>query len=333
MDYRVQRTAAAAITHVFYTPGTETPADPTGTPTYVVTSAVGATVASGNATVVGSGSGQVTLSVPGQASVDLLTVAITATVGGVSVIGYDTVEVVGGFFFELAEGRASDSSLADVERYPTSTLEWARAATEYECEMICDRSFVARYAYFTLDGTGTGNIVLPGPDIDRSFRDFVRLRSLSVAPQVDETFVDFTAGQLADVAVDPDGTAIRSSGDVFTWGRQNVRGGYEYGRAGAIPRDLREATLTRFRTWCNVRRSGVPDRATSYTTVDGSTYRIALPGANATGIPDVDAIYSRYSFRARTGTQAMGGGAVPAGRTYSYDPQVFSLFHGRRRRY
>jgi hypothetical protein len=71
-----------------------------------------------------------------------------------------------------------------------------------------------------------------------------------------------------------------------------------------------------------MRRSGIPDRVTSYTAVDGGSYRLALPGAYATGIPDVDAVYSRYSRRMRTGTQAMGGGAVPAGRTYTYNPQA-----------
>lgn len=333
MDYRVQRTAAAAVTHIFYAPGTENPADPTGTPTYVVSSAAGATVASGNATVVGGGTGQVTLTVPGQTTLNLLTVAITATVGGASLTEYDTVEVCGGFFFTIPEGRASDTSLADNEKYPTAVLEWARAATEFECEMICDRTFVGRYAFATLDGTGTSSMVLPGPDDDRSFRNFVRLRSVSVAPELDETFVDFDAAALADVAVDPTGTATRASGDVFTWGRQNVRVGYEYGRAGAIPRDLKEMSLVRFRTWANVRRSGIPDRVTSYTAVDGGSYRLALPGAYATGIPDVDAAYSRYSARARTGTQAMGGGAVPAGRTYTYRPQAYSLFHGNRMRY
>lgn len=330
MDYRIARTAAVPLTHTFYAPGTETPTDPTGTPTYTVTSAAGATVASGNATVVGGGTGQVTLTVPGQASVDLLTVAITATVGGASLTEYDTVEVAGGFLFGLAEGRASDASLADQERYPTAALEWARAATEWELEQICDRSFTTRYAFQTLDGTGTSQIVLQGPDEDRSFRDFIRLRSISVAPQLDEAFIDFTAGQLADVAVEQTGTATRASGDVYTWGRQNVRVGYEYGRTLALPRDLKEAAFIRFRTWCNSRRSGVPDRVTSYSTADGSSFRIALPGAYATGIPEVDGVYSRYSFRARTGTQAMGGGPVPAGRTYTYDPQAFSLFHAKR---
>jgi hypothetical protein len=194
VDYRIARTAALPLTHTFYAPATETPTDPTGTPTYVITSAAGTTVASGNATVVGGSTGQVTLTVPGQAAVDLLTVAITATVGGASLTEYDTVEVVGGFLFSIAEGRASDTSLQNTDKYTLQDLEWARAAAEYELERICDRAFVQRYTFQTLDGTGTNSIVLRGPDEDRSFRDFGGLRSISVAPQLDERFVDFTAG-------------------------------------------------------------------------------------------------------------------------------------------
>jgi hypothetical protein len=237
--------------------------------------------------------------------------------------------VVGGFFFTLAEARGSDASLADTQKYPTADLIWARDATEAECELICDRSFVPRYARQTLDGTGTSQLLLQGPAEDRSFRDFRTLRSLAVAPQVDETFVDFTVAELADVAVAFDGTTHRASGDIFTGGWRNVVAAYEYGLDAPIPADLKEAALIRYRTWLNMRRSGIPDRVTSYTAVDGGSYRLALPGAYATGIPDVDAAYSRYSRRMRTGTQAMGGGPVPAGRTYSYNPQAYSLFHGK----
>lgn len=330
MEYRVLRTAATTLTHTFYAPGTETLTDPTGTPTYAVTAADGTAVASGNATVAGGGTGRVTASLAGQAATNLLTVAWTATVAGASLTEYDTVEVVGGFLFTIPEGRASDTSLADTERYATADLEWARAATEWELEHICDRAFVARYAYVTLDGTGTNRLLLQHPDVGRSVRD-VRspIRAISMATEVDETFTAFTAGELADVAVSRDGELRRASWDAFTRGWSNVKVGYEYGQQAPIPADLKNAALTRFRVWANVRRSGIPDRATSYTTVDGSTYRIALPGAYATGIPDVDAVYSRYSMRARTGTAAMGGGSVPAGRTYTYNPQVYSLFHGK----
>lgn len=327
MEYRVARTAATTIRHTFYSPGTEDLSDPTGTPTYIVTDSAGATVASGNATVVGGGTGQVTVPLAGQADLDLLTVAITATVDGASLTEYDTVEVVGGFFFTIPEGRASDASLADTEKYPTAALEWARAATEWECERICDRAFAQRYAYLELDGTGTSQLVLPGPDPDRSFRDYGGLRSIGMATQVDETFTAFTVAELADVAVASDGTMRRSSGGVFTAGWSNVRVGYLYGRNRPLPPDLKRAALTRFRTWANVAKSGIPDRTTSFTTADGGTFRIAQAGPYRTGIPDVDAIYTGYSFRDRSGPTGAGGGPMPAGRTYTYNPQAHSLFH------
>lgn len=330
MEYRVQRTAATTLQHVFYAPGTETLTDPTGTPTYAVTAADGTSVASGNATVVGAGTGRLTAPLAGQASLGLLTVAWTAIVAGATVVEYDTVEIVGGFLFTIPEGRASDVSLADTSEYTYEILDWARAATEFEVEQICDVAFVTRYAYVVLDGTGTSQLVLRHPDEGRSVRDVTAVRAVSMATEVDTTFTAFTVAELADLAVARDGTLRRSSWDVFTAGWSNVRIGYEYGQAAPIPRDLKDAALTRFRTWANVRRSGIPDRTMSYTTVDGSTYRMSLPGAYATGIPDVDAVYSRYSRRFRTGTQAMGGGAVPAGRTYTYDPQRYSLFHGKR---
>lgn len=327
MEYRIARTAATTVRHAFYAPGTEDPTDPTGTPTYVVTDSAGATVASGNATVVGDGSGEVTVALAGQANLDLLTVAITATVDGAELTEFDTVEVVGGFFFTIPEGRASDTQLADPGKYPLAVLEAARAATEWECEQICDRSFVQRFAYVTMDGTGTSQLVLRGPDEDRSFREFVQLRSVSMAAEVDGDFTAFTADELADVAVAPDGTMRRASGDVFTSGWSNVRAGYVFGRNRAIPADLKLASLTRFRIWANQFRSGVPDRVTSYTTADGSSFRIAAEAAYRTGIPAVDAAYSRYSFRDRSGPAGAGGGPLPAGRTYTYNPQAHSLFH------
>lgn len=330
MEYRVQRTAATTLTHTWYAPGTETLTDPTGTPTCTVTAADGTAVASGAVTLVGGGTGQTTSVLAGQANTNLLTVAWTATVAGASMTEYDTVEIVGGFFFTIPEGRASDVSLADTEKYTTTDLEWARAATEFECEQICDRAFVTRFAYVILDGTGTSQLVLQHPDEGRSVRDVRTVRSVAMAVEVDETFTAFTAAELADLAMSRDGTLRRASFDVFTGGWQNIRVGYDYGLQTPLPADLKRAALTRFRTWCNVAKSGIPDRATSYTTVDGTSYRIALPGAFATGILDVDAAYSRYSRRARTGTAAMGGGAVPAGRTYTYDPQFYSMFHSKR---
>jgi hypothetical protein len=324
---RIIKNAAATITHVWEVG--EQVTDPTGTPTYTVVDANGTSVASGNATVPGDGSGRTTFSLAAQTLTRLLTVTWSATVGGVARVEVDQVEVVSGFFFSLAEGRGSDSSLADTSKYTTQQLLDKRSEVERECEQICDRAFLPRYARVVLDGTGASTIVLEHPGPERSVADVRAIRRISVAPQVDETFVDLTAGELADVALLDDGITLRrSSGNVFTGGWQNVVVEYEYGLSGP-PDDLVTAALLRFRSRLNMTRSGIPDRATSFQSADGGTYRITLPDAWRTGLPEVDAAYSRYSRRARTGPN---GGPVAASRTYSYQPQANSLFHRQGRR-
>jgi hypothetical protein len=169
-----------------------------------------------------------------------------------------------------------------------------------------------------LDGTGTGELLLPGHDIRA-------IRAVRVAPRFGETFVALSADQLAALAVTDDGTVIRTDRAVWTEGRRNVIVEYEVG-LNRPPADLLRAAKTRFRAWTNVTRSGVPDRALSYTTAQGTSYRLDQPGAFKTGIPEVDAIYGRYSKR--DGAGGGDGRSVPASRQMSFDPQHYSLFHG-----
>jgi hypothetical protein len=288
-----------------------------------VVDANGTAVVSGNASVAGGGSGITSFTLAAQTMTRLLTVTWSATVAGVPRVEVDVVEVVSGFFFSLKTGRDSDSSLADTAKYTTQQLLDARLQVEQEAEDICDQAFLPRYARVVLDGTGNSTLLLRHPDPQRSVASVRTIRRISVAPQLDETFVDFTAGQLADVSVSADGTLRRSSGDLFTEGRQNVVVEYEYGLS-TPPVGMVTAALIRFRSRLNLFRTGIPDRASSFTAADGGTYRISLPDAWRTGIPEVDAAYSRYSRRARTGPN---GGPVPASRTFSYEPQRFSLFH------
>ncbi len=318
---RLIKNAAGTVTHVWEVG--ETATDPTGTPTYTVVDANGGSVASGSATLPADGSGRTTLSLAAQTLTRLLTVTWSATVAGVPRVEADTVEVVPGFFFSLKTGRDSDSSLADTSKYTTQQLLDKRIEVEQEAEDICDQAFLPRYARVVLDGSGASTLLLRHPDPQRSVANVRTIRRIAVAPQLDETFVDFTAGQLADVAVSADGTLRRSSGDIFTEGRSNVVVEYEYGLS-TPPVGLVTAALIRFRSRLNLFRTGIPDRASSFTAADGGTYRISLPDAWRTGIPEVDAAYSRYSRRARTGPN---GGPVPASRTLSYEPQRFSLFH------
>lgn len=317
MDYtRILKTRADTLEHTFYVG--ETGTDSSTTVTVAVTDANGTSVTSGSAT--SAGVGRYTFALAGQAQTMLLTVTWTGTIAGASVTETGYAEVVGGFFFTLVEGRASDATLADTGKYPTTELIAKRLEVEVECEEICDRAFVPRYKRITLDGSGTSELMLAGVNEIRS------IRSVKMATGVGETFTALTAGQLAKLAVTPDRVVLRTDGDIWLEGRSNVIVELEHG-LDVPPTDLKRAALRRFRASLNAARSGVPDRALSFTTDVGGTYRLSMPGAYTTGIPDVDAAYERYSLRS-----GVGGGEdprdVPASRLLNFDSQHYSLFHG-----
>lgn len=324
---RIQRNRAATLAHTFYVD--ETPTDPTGTPTCAIVDANGTSVATPTVTVLGDGSGRVTTPLTAQTAVKWLTVAYTATVGGSSRVEYDQVEIVGGFLFELAEARASDSSLADTSKYPTADLLAQRQRVEEECEQICDQAWVVRYRRLVLSGTGTWDLPVPdGGDVNRAgilLRGVRTLRRASVAPTLDGTFTDLTAGELAAVAVTDGGMLRRTDGQAWTEGIQNIVVEYEFGN-DAPPSDLKDMSMVRLRQRLNLNKSGIPDRAQSYTVEGGGTYRLSMPEAFKTGAPEVDAAYWRYSRRSAGGDSDK---PMPAGVTVTYEPQRYSLYHRR----
>src|SRR5438128_3225201 len=115
---RVLRSAAAVLTRVTYVD--ETPTDMTAPPTVTVIRPDGTVVNSGTAAHPGpAGTYTYTLpggpSAPGSATwqLDWLTVTWTGILAGGTVTMTDTVESVGGYYFGLAEARASDNSLTD----------------------------------------------------------------------------------------------------------------------------------------------------------------------------------------------------------------------------
>lgn len=319
---RVPRNAASTVEHTFYLD--ETATDSGTTVTYAVVDANGDAVASGNASSAGVGTGRYTFTLPAQSALMRGTVTWAGTIGGAATAEVDQFEVVGGFFFGLKEARDSDASLSSTATYPTSAIRARRVEVETECEDICDRAFAPRYDRVVLDGSGTGELVLRHSDPNRSIADVRRIRSVTVAPRLDEEFVALTEGQLAALSWSADGVLTRTDGDVWTYGGRNVVVEYEYG-LDAPPAGLVTAALTRLRTRLNVNRNGIPDRASSFTVTEGGTFRLDMPGAWKTGIPEVDAVYARYSRRSGSGTNAR---QVPASRTLNFDPQRTSLFHG-----
>lgn len=323
---RIAKSTAGTLTHTFVVD--ETPTDSSTTVTYAVVDAVGTAVVSGNATLVDPGTGTYSFVLAAQAALKALTVTWVGTIAGSATTATTFAEIVGDHFFTLQAGRGSDASLADVSDYTTDELRTARLEVEQECEHICDLAFVPRYDRVVLDGTGTGQLVLKHSQRDRSVAEVRTVRSVTMADSPDGTFVAFTAGELADLAVADDGTLTRTGGDFFTEGRSNVIVEFEYG-LDRPPADLVLQAKIRFRTQLNATRSGVPDRTSSFTVTDGGTFRLDMPGAFKTGIPTVDAAYARYSRRS-TGTGPTGR-AVPASRTLTYTPQIGSLFHRGRR--
>lgn len=321
---RILRTAPATLTHTFYVG--ETPTDATGAVAVAVTDAGGTAVASGNAVHAGAGTGRYTFALPGQAQLSQLNVAWTATIAGSTVAETDQVEVVGGFLFTLVEGRGSDKTLSDQVKYPTDDLIEARQEVEEELERITQRAFVPRYRRLVLAGSGTRDLVVPDGGDDYVAGILLRgvrlpIRSASVASAPGQAAVPFTSGQLQALSV-AGGALRRGDGGVWTAGGVVVLE-YEYG-CDAPPADLKKAALLRFRSRLNLNKSGVPERAISFTVAEGGTYRLSTPSAERTGLPEVDAVYARYS----RGAAGPGGGPAPASRTLDYNPQRDSLFHG-----
>lgn len=279
---RVLRTAVAQMTKVLYVD--ETPTDASGSVAVTVTRLDGTVVASAVATHPGP-PGVYMYALPGQSQVDHLTVSWTGVLAGATVTQTDRVEIVGSFLFGLKEARDSDPSLADPVRYTTQMLADKRIEVEQECERITGQAWVPRFARVTLAGTGCDTVTLPHQAVRT-------VRAVTTRTVPTEAYTAVTT--LANFVSSPTGILTRYDGGIFPAGHASTVVEYEHG-ADNPPEDLKEAAMNRLRSRLNLSRSGVPDRVNSYTTPDGSTYRMSMPGPEATGIPEVDAVYARYA--------------------------------------
>lgn len=286
---RVVRTAAATLTRSIYVD--ETPTDAGGVVTVSVTRLDGTVVASGTATDA-AGTGNYSFILPGGPTgptsatwqVDHLDVAWTGTFGGAVVTLTDRVEVVGGFFFGLAEARASDKSLASEATYPTAMLADKRIEVEQEADRIMGWSWVPRFERVVLTGTGCDTLILP--------RQAVRaLRSVKTRATPDAAYT--AVADLTKVTVSPGGVIRRYDGGHFPnhYGSTVVELEHGHDRPAE---DLKDAAMYRMRSRLNLSRSGPPDRVNSYTTPDGSVYRLNVPSRGKTGISEVDSVYQDY---------------------------------------
>lgn len=267
-------------------------------------------IAAGTATTHGA-TGIYTITVTGAqtATLDLFTATWTEAAAG----AHQTLhEIVGGYLFSIADVRAF-TTLQDTVKYPNAAVIVARAEVEDELEQMRSAAFVPRYARLVLDGPGERSIVT-GLSWIRSLRT---AKTLSTTGST--TITTFTATQLGACQVTEDGRITRGDGNVFEYGVGNIIVEIEHGFTD-WGSDLKQAALTRLRERLNQPLSGIPDRATTYTSVDGDSYRLGAEDAMSTGNPWVDSVYNRYP-RPSEGNQ-------PASRLLSFEPQFGGVFRG-----
>lgn len=278
---RVLRTASVVLTHVFYVD--ETPTDATGAVAVSVKRLDGTVITSSTASGP-SPTGTYTFTIPAQANVDTLTVDWAATVAGSAITARDTIEIVGGYLFGLAEARAMPPAL-DTTKYPTAKLAQKRIGVETECEEICGQAFVPRFARveFTLDGQSRGTTL-----INKLTLPHINIRTLRACT------IDGVTQSLTGLTVSQSGVlrGLTWAG-VITGNKIVVE--YEHG-LDFPPEDLKDAAMLRLRSRLSAGDSGVPQRALSFSVADGGVYRLSTPAANRTGIPEVDGVYERYTL-------------------------------------
>lgn len=259
------------------------PAAPAAAVTVGVTKADGTVVVAAGTATDGDAAAPRTVALDAQAQLEWLTA--TWTVSGVAV-ATTYVEVVGGYWFSLADARAADPQLNDESIYPPARVLAKRAAIEVELEDVTNVAWVPRYQRVTVAGSGCRELMLPLVELRT-------IRSVRAYNADGVTYTAFTADQLASLTI----TAGDSIVGAATWARGvqyvlEVEHGHDRPEA-----DLRDAAITLLRYRMNAHKSGTPDRATSMSTGD-ITYALSTPGQRGviTGIPDVDVVLVRRTY-------------------------------------
>lgn len=287
---RILKNTAATLQATFYSD--EATVDADGAVTVTITKADGTVLVNAAAAshVGAAGSGLYQYVLAPQATLEQLTASWSGTFSTIPQTVTSGVEIVGGTLFSLAEARASDASLADTTKYPTSALAAARTEVEEEFEHICGVNFFPRYRRITLDGSGTAAIWIADP-LPLAIRSVKTLAT-------DGTPTSFTAAELAAIRLSRTGRIERVTGE-FASGSSNIIVEYESGFS-FVPDSVRRAGLLRLRSRLNLHKSAIPDRATSFSIGEGGTYRLDTAGPLATGLPEVDAVLSRPGINFRS---------------------------------
>jgi hypothetical protein len=275
--FRVLRTAKATLSRSFYLDEAESNA--TGSVMVSVTRLDGTPVDAREAVLNGTA---YDYEFPGRDVLDELVVTWSLSLGGdAMILDSDRIEVVGGFYFGLAEGRDVDRALRDPAKFPTEKLVERRMETESECERITGTAWVPRFCREVVSGYGRGPLQLAWPNVRA-------VRAISTSG------VAYAPAAVGAVGVSSLGLLSRAAG--WPEGHANIVVEYEHGHDIPNPEIVRAAKI-RFKSLLLEGSSALPDSAERRVTVDaqGGTTVYGSPSADRTGIPTVDAVYGRYA--------------------------------------
>jgi hypothetical protein len=255
------------------------PKTPAGPVTVTVIRWDGTAVVTDATTTIGT-AGKVTapLTAVQTGTLDLLTAAWTDAASGT--VQSTVVEVVGGFYFTLAEARRMPG-LEDGGKVPDDRVFDVRRQVEEEIEDYCGFAWVPRFSVLTLSGRGTRRLALPVAAV-RTVRS-VALYGTAVSSPV-----------LAKIQAGDEGVLDWTTGTLFPIGDRNIVVAVEHGLDGPT-QSLKEAALVRTAERVQSRTSGLPRQSISEN-ADGVQINLATPGMGnwLTAIPDVDAVIRRY---------------------------------------
>lgn len=292
--YRALRTAQVQLTRTFYLD--EQPVDSSSSVTVSLTRLDGTAVITNGATTGPDANHLYTYTYSGSDVLDALIVSWSATIGGDPIVlDQDLLEICGGFYFSLAEGRAVDDVLVNTTKYPTSALIEARIDVEDEAESLCGQAFVPRFMREVVSGDG-------GPVIRLAWPHLRKIRRIQVANTFGGQYVDLTADELATIPLTDTGVLRRDLGIFWPstaivagyWpnGRSNVIVEYEHG-LDRPPRDVVRGAKIRFKSILQQPKSKVPDRAERIAISEMGVVSLASPSRDGTGISEVDGAYGR----------------------------------------
>lgn len=263
-------------------------AAPSGAVTVGVTRADGTELVAAGTATGGASSAPRTLALTAAQTALLDILTVTWTDAGDSSTHTTYVEVVGGFYFSLAEARASDAALQNADKYPDALIIATRREVEEEFERICGVSFVPRYRREVVSGPGRSTLLLE--------RHPARtIRAVWTYSDADD-YIAWTSDELATLVLDDWGLLTSRTGVAFGYGQRNLAVAYEHGMTRP-PAEVKRAAMQRLRSRMNSANSGIPDRATQFSVAEGGTYRLDTAAADKTGMPEVDAVLARYSRR------------------------------------